>query len=101
MRRMVLMLGAESSATRVSLTALMERVHSDGGIPPGRKCFVLMEHCQPSGLIPIDLYFDHTSLVWANETMDSYIRSGVGYSPFSIGQNSSVADHCIVGFNKV
>jgi len=42
MRRMVLMLGAESSATRVSLTALMERVHSDGGIPPGRKCFLRM-----------------------------------------------------------
>jgi len=27
----------------VSLTALTERVHSDGAIPPGRKCFLLME----------------------------------------------------------
>jgi len=27
----------------VSLMALTERVHSDGAIPPGRKCFLLME----------------------------------------------------------
>ena len=26
----------------MSLTALMERVHSDGAIPPGRKYFLLM-----------------------------------------------------------
>jgi len=41
-RRVVLTPGAESSATGVSLTALTERVHSDGAIPPGRKCFLLM-----------------------------------------------------------
>ena len=41
-RRMVLTPGAEQSATKVSLTALMERVHSDGAIPPGRKCFLLI-----------------------------------------------------------
>jgi len=28
----------------VSLTALTERVHSDGAIPPGRKCFLLMKY---------------------------------------------------------
>jgi hypothetical protein len=33
-RRVVFMPGAESSATRVTLTALMELVHSDGAIPP-------------------------------------------------------------------
>jgi len=41
-RRVVLMLGVELSATGVSLTALTERVHSDGAIPPRRKCFLLM-----------------------------------------------------------
>jgi len=41
-RCVVLTLGAEQSATGVSLTALTERVHSDGAIPPGRKCFLLM-----------------------------------------------------------
>ena len=39
---MVLTPGAELSATGVSLTALTERVHSDGAILPGRKCFLLM-----------------------------------------------------------
>jgi len=34
--------GAELSATGVSLTPRMERVHSDGAIPPGRKYFLLM-----------------------------------------------------------
>jgi hypothetical protein len=42
MRRVVLSPGAESSATRVSLTALMEHVHSDAAILPGRKFFLLM-----------------------------------------------------------
>jgi len=42
MRRVVLRPGAESSATGMSLTALTERVHSDGAIPPGRKYFLLM-----------------------------------------------------------
>jgi hypothetical protein len=32
----------EISATWVSLKAQMERVHSDGAIPPGRKYFLLM-----------------------------------------------------------
>ena len=36
MRRVVLTPGAELSATRVSLMALTERVHSDGAIPLGR-----------------------------------------------------------------
>jgi hypothetical protein len=51
MGRVVLTLGAEQSATGVSLTALTERVHSNAGIPPGRKCFLLMlvylEICGP------------------------------------------------------
>ena len=42
MRRVVLKLGAEQSATGVSLMALMERVHTHGAIPPGGKCFLLM-----------------------------------------------------------
>jgi len=41
-RRVVLTPGADSSTTGVSLMALTERVHSDGAIPPGRKCFLLM-----------------------------------------------------------
>ena len=32
----------------MSLTALTERVHSDGAIPPGRKCFLLMISNNPS-----------------------------------------------------
>jgi len=43
MRRVVLTPGTESSAFGVSLTALTERVHSDGAIRPGRKCFLLMK----------------------------------------------------------
>jgi len=39
---MVLPLGAESSASRVSLAALMESVHSDRAIPPRQKQFLLM-----------------------------------------------------------
>jgi hypothetical protein len=39
----VLAPGAEKTATGVSLTALTERVNSDGAIPPGRKCFLLMD----------------------------------------------------------
>jgi hypothetical protein len=42
MRRVVLTPGAEQSASRVSLTTLTERVHSDATIPPRRKCFLLM-----------------------------------------------------------
>jgi len=42
MRRVALMPGAQLSATGVSVTAQMERVHSDVVIPPGRKCFLLM-----------------------------------------------------------
>jgi len=33
----------------VSLTALTERVHSDGAIPPGRKYFLLMNEPQEDG----------------------------------------------------
>jgi len=44
MRRVVSTPGAEQSGTGVSLTALTERIHSDGAIPPGRKCFLLMDH---------------------------------------------------------
>jgi hypothetical protein len=38
----VLALGAEKAATAMSLTALMDRVHSDGVISPGWKYFLLM-----------------------------------------------------------
>ena len=38
----VLMPGAESSATRVSLMALTEHVHSDRAIPLGQNIFLLM-----------------------------------------------------------
>jgi len=41
-RRVVLTPGAEYSATGVSLTALMDRVHSDGATLPGWKWFLLM-----------------------------------------------------------
>jgi hypothetical protein len=41
-RRVELTPGAEYSATGMSLTALTERFHSDGAIPPGRKFFLLM-----------------------------------------------------------
>jgi len=41
-RRVVLMPGAEKSATGVSLTALPERFHSAGAIPPERNIFLLM-----------------------------------------------------------
>ena len=41
--------GAELSATGVSLMALMERVHSDGAIPPGRKYFLLMKPVECPG----------------------------------------------------
>jgi len=44
MQRLVLWPRAEYSATGVSLTALTERVHSDGAIPPGRKYFLLMRY---------------------------------------------------------
>jgi len=50
MRCVLLMLGPELSATRVSLTDLMERVHSDIAIPPRRKCFLLM-FCQSVSII--------------------------------------------------
>ena len=42
MRCVVLAPGAESSATRVSLTNETEHVHSDAVILPGQKCFLLM-----------------------------------------------------------
>ena len=42
MRRVVLTLAVEYSATGLSLTALMECVHSDAAIPPGRQSFLLM-----------------------------------------------------------
>jgi len=42
MRRVVLRPGMELSAPGVSLTALTERLHSDGAIPPGRKYQLLM-----------------------------------------------------------
>jgi len=41
-RRVVLTPGAEYSATGVSLTALTERVHSDGAIPSKRNIVLLM-----------------------------------------------------------
>jgi hypothetical protein len=50
MRHTVLKPGAEESATGVSMTALTERVHSDGAIAPGRKLFLLMyvvPQCRP------------------------------------------------------
>jgi len=34
--------GAEYASTGKTLTALMDRVHSDGGVPPGEKCSLLM-----------------------------------------------------------
>jgi len=40
--RVVLTPGAELSSTGVSLTVLTEHVHSDGAIPPGQKCLLLM-----------------------------------------------------------
>jgi len=42
-RLMVLAPGAESAATGMSLTALTDRVHSDGAIPPRWKWFLLMD----------------------------------------------------------
>ena len=41
-RRVVLMPGVAYSVTGVSLTALMERVHSEGAIPPQWNMFLLM-----------------------------------------------------------
>jgi hypothetical protein len=41
-RRVELTPVAEYSATAVSLTALTERIHSDGAVPPRRKYFLLM-----------------------------------------------------------
>jgi len=43
MRRMVLRSGTECSAPGVFLTALTERVHSDGAISPGQKYFLQMD----------------------------------------------------------
>jgi hypothetical protein len=48
MQRVVFLPGAEQSATRVSLTALAELIHSDTAIPPRPKCFLLiLSHIQP------------------------------------------------------
>jgi len=52
-RHVVLRPDAESSATGVSLTALMECVHSDGAILPGRKYFLLMNSFTNFGSIKI------------------------------------------------
>jgi hypothetical protein len=41
-RQVVLTPGTESTATGMSLTALMDRIHSDGAILPGRNYFFLM-----------------------------------------------------------
>ena len=49
----------------MSLTGLTERIHSDGAIPPGRKCFLLM-------------FCTHIT----NESTISYINTYVaGYYP--------------------
>ena len=37
----------ESSSTGVSLMSVPERLHSDGAIPPGQQCFLLMKMLQP------------------------------------------------------
>jgi len=42
MRHLVLTPGAEKSATEVSLTAVMQRVHSGEAIPPARNFSLLM-----------------------------------------------------------
>jgi len=41
-RHVVLMPGAENSATGVSLMSLMERIHSAAAVLPGQKCYLLM-----------------------------------------------------------
>jgi hypothetical protein len=59
MRRVALTPGVEKSATGVSLTALTERVHCDGAIPPRRNHFLL---------IYFGLNMGHSSLTWAKAT---------------------------------
>ena len=61
----------------------------------------ISESCEPNDLIRINCYFNHTFLVWANRTWDPDVLSGVGYSPFNIWQNNSVADYYIFRPNKV
>jgi hypothetical protein len=48
MQRIVLTLGMEESATGVSLTAVTERVHSDGAIPLERNIVLLMYNHNPA-----------------------------------------------------
>jgi hypothetical protein len=42
-QRVVLTPGREQATTGVSLTDLTERLHSEVAIPPGRKCFLLIQ----------------------------------------------------------
>lgn len=49
MRGVVMMSGAEFSATKVSLTALTERFDSDAANLPGQKCFSPMIFQLPAG----------------------------------------------------
>jgi len=65
MQRVVLTPGAEYFATGVFLTALMERVHSDTAIPPGRKRFSLM--CiEVYRKLAMSCPCTHVCIVWAN-----------------------------------
>jgi hypothetical protein len=90
-RRGVLMPGAEYSATRVSLTALTERVHSDAGIPPGGKCFLLMNQRLLLELVRSlisNLRFSVSGftfiVAFSYVTVDCKILTSVHHSPFSM-----------------
>jgi hypothetical protein len=46
--------------------ALMERVHSDGDIPPGRRCFLLMENSKQHFHLPVHIQASHIDHIAAD-----------------------------------